>query len=275
MFLGLLFWSTLAAAQSSECASASRSGDEVTLRAESWDPVMVIGRELAHRYGISVSVEDPKWAFPLDTEDVAVADPKFSAERHDTHYLMMKSHVLQLTFYVSRNGTPEGVPRVLRQLAEAANREMTYAYRLDEDESEGNYALVATKAPNRAGGMVNIEPLLDHLVTIPSGTRSISLHASLMAKELSRQTGLNVSCCQAFVAGVPWGMASIPFEANDRPARDVLRELIRAEDKANSTSPIRHPSFDHWMVRCDGTGAPWCFIEVQGKYSNPCPSSRY
>ncbi len=35
-----------------------------------------MGRSLADRYGINVSVESPKWSFPFDTEDVAIADPQ-------------------------------------------------------------------------------------------------------------------------------------------------------------------------------------------------------
>jgi hypothetical protein len=264
----LLICSALGVSRSSDCASIRRDGDEVTLTAESWHPVMAVGRALADGFGVSVSVEDPKWAFPLDTEDVAVDDPKFSAEHHNVHYLLMKRHVLQVRFSAPRNAAPKDIPELLRQLADAANQEMPYAYRVDA--SDNHYALVPTKTRNSAGQVEDVQPLLDRHVTIPPGTRAIAEHAELMAEQLSQQTGLHVSCCQAFAGGILWGRTRVTFAAQDKSAREVLTELIRLEDEANSESPNKHPAYDHWTVGCDGTGAPWCFIEVEGKYGGHC-----
>ena len=75
----------------------------------------------------------------------------------------------------------------------------------------------------------------------------------------------------SFVAGVPWGTAQVSFEADNKPARQVLKQLMVAEEKANSESSATHPYYDHWAVRCDGTGSPWCFIEVESRYSARCP----
>ena len=67
-------------------------------------------------------------------------------------------------------------------------------------------------------------------------------------------------------------MAKLRFEADNKPAREVLKWLILTEQQANSQASSGHPNYDHWVVRCDGTGAPWCFIEVEGKFSSPrCP----
>jgi len=252
-----------------ECASVTENGDEVTIRAESWDPVFNIGRTLSDRYGISVSVEAPKWAFPSDTEDVAVADLKFSEQHNNIHYDVMKRHTVEVRFSVSGNTHPGDVAQLLRQVANAANKEMPYRYRLDA--SGEDYGLVPTSTRNSNGDLEDVLPLLDRNVTIPPGTRSIAEHAKLMADELSKQTGLHVGCCQALVAGVPWGTAQITFETNNKPARQVLKQLMVAEQKANSESSATHPYYDHWVVRCDGTGAPWCFIEVESRYSARCP----
>jgi len=270
LLAGLLVTSLIGGAQSpNDCASVKENRDEVTLRAESWDPVLNIGRTLADRYGISVSVEAPKWAFPGDTEDVAVADPAFSEQHDNIHYDIMKRHAIELRFSTSGNKHPDDVARLLRQVADAANREMPYGYRLDV--SGGDYALVPTRTRNSNGDLEDVLPLLDRNVTIPLGTRSIAEHASLMADELSKQTGLHIGCCQALVAGVPWGMAKIRFEADNKPAREVLKWLILTEQQANSQASSWHPNYDHWVVRCDGTGAPWCFIEGEGKFSSRCP----
>jgi len=265
---GLLVCSALGATRGSDCASVNKSGDEVALMAESWDPVLAISRTLADHYGISVSIEAPKWAFPIDTEDVAVADPAFSVQHGGVHYRVMKRHVVEVRFSAPWNGSPDDVPGLLRQVADAANKEMPYAYRLDVSGSD--YALVPTRTRNSRAELEDVQPLLDRHVTIPPGTRSIAEHAKLMADQLSQQTGLHVSCCQSFVAGIPWGLAKVAFEADDTPAREVLKSLINIERQANSKAPNRYPDFDHWTVSCDGTGAPWCFIEVAGKFASRC-----
>jgi hypothetical protein len=230
---------------------------------------LAIGVTIADRYGIKVSVEAPKWDFPGDTEDVAVADPDFSEQHDHIHYDVMRRHAIAASFSTSENGHPDDVAGLLRQLADAANREMPYEYRLDV--SGDDYALVPTRTRNSKGDLEDVLPLLDRNVTISSGTRSIVEHANLMADELSKQTGLHIACCQSFVAGVPWGMAEVRFEADHKPAREVLKSLILIEQQANSQASGRHPDYDHWVVRCDGTGAPWCFIEVEGKSSSWCP----
>ena len=63
----------------------------------------------------------------------------------------------------------------------------------------------------------------------------------------------------------------IALEADNKPARQVLKQLMVVEQKANSESSATHPYYDHWVVRCDGTGAPWCFIEVESRYTARCP----
>ena len=270
LLAGLLVASLIGGAQNpDDCASVRENGDEITLRAESWDPVLTIGRTLTDRYGINVSVEAPKWAFPADTEDVAVADPAFSEQHDDIHYDIMKRHAIEVRFSTSGNGHPDDVVRLLRQVANAANREMPYGYRLDV--TDDDYALVPTRTRNSNGDLEDILPLLDRRVSIPLRTRSIAEHANLMADELSKQTGLHIGCCQSLVAGVPWGMAKLRFEADNKPAREVLKWLILSEQQANSQASSRHSDYDHWVVRCDGTGAPWCFIEVEGKFSSRCP----
>jgi hypothetical protein len=267
---GLSATSLIVGAQNpNDCASIRENGDEVTLRVETWDPVLTIGRTLTDPYGIKVSVEAPKWAFPGDTEDVAVADPAFSEQHNNIHYDVMKRHAIEVRFSTSENRQPVDVAGLLRQVADAANREMPYGYRLDV--SGDDYALIPTRTRNSNGDLEDVLPLLDRSVTIPLGTRSIAEHANLMAGELSKQTGWHIGCCQGLVAGVPWGMAEVRFGADNKPAREVLKWLILTEQQANSQASSRHPDYDHWVVRCDGTGAPWCFIEAVGKLPSRCP----
>jgi hypothetical protein len=270
---GLLFCSALAGAQKSECASVTRSNGEVVLTADSWDPVYALSATLADRYGVSVSVEGPQWAFPGDAEDVAVADPQFSAQHQNAHYLVMKPHVVQIRFSAVGDAAPTDLHGLLLQLANSANKALPYAYRLDLQ--DGEYVLVPTKTRNSAGELQEVQPLLDRHVSISSDSRPIAEHAKLMADELSRQTGLHISCCQGMIAGVPWGRAVVPFQADDEPAREVLQRLVRLEQRENAEAASTrhaawHSPYDHWTLTCDGTGVPWCSIEVRGAFSGEC-----
>jgi hypothetical protein len=264
----VLFCTALAVAQQSECASVARKNDGIVLTANFWDPVYSLSKTLADLYGVSVSVESPEWSFPCDAEDVALSDPQFSAQHHNTHDLVMKPHIVRIHFSAAGDAPPRDVHRLLLELASSANKALPYAYRLDS--RAGDYALVPTKTRNSAGELEEVRPLLDHRVKISPGVRPIAEHAKLMADELSRQTGLHITCCQGFIAGVPWGQAVVPFQADDERARDVLRQLIQLEQRENAVAGARHPPYNHWMVECDGTGSPWCAIEVRGIFGAEC-----
>jgi hypothetical protein len=145
----------------------------------------------------------------------------------------------------SRLHTPVETARRLRRAEpgpqRAANREMPYGYRVDA--SGGDYALVATGTRNSKGNLEDVMPLLDRNVTIPSGTRRVADHANLMADDLSRQTGLHIGCCQWYVAGIPWGIAEVTFQASSKPVRQVLKSLILMEQRAewSSERTPKHP----------------------------------
>jgi hypothetical protein len=115
----------------------------------------------------------------------------------------MKRHVIEVQFAIYESKRPEDVIGLLRQVMDAANSEMPYAYRLDM--SDNDYALVSTKARNSSGAFEHAVPLLDSRVSIAPATRTIAQHAHLMANELSKQTGMHVGCCQGFVpeTGIP------------------------------------------------------------------------
>lgn len=263
LLCGSLLCSYTCLAQDSECASVSKEGGNIVLIANSWDPVAALAQTLADRYGISVSVEAPKWDFPRDTEDVAIADPQYSATHNHVHYQVMKRHLLQVRVPATVISATNDVPALLRRIADAANKVMPYGYRVDV--AGRDYGLVPTKTRNSTGVLEEIEPLLDRHVTIPDGMRPIAEHAKLLAQQLSQQTGFHVSCCQSVIFGIPWGMAKVQFGATNKPAREVLKALMQLEHETNSQS-----SFIRWVVRCDGTGAPWCSIDLAGRFSTHC-----
>lgn len=263
-----LLFPTVATSQSSQCAEIKKTDYEITLTARSWNPVAMLGTTLADLYGQRIVVEDPQWAFPYDTKDISVADPAWTAKHHNAHELVMKAHTLRVRFPINADGSVQDFAHVVQQIADEANKQMPYGYRMQR--FGDIYDLVPMSTRDASGKVVLVTPMLDLHVTIPRGTRPIADHARLMAEQLSKQTGFHISCCQSLVAGVPWGLASVEFGADDQPAREVLRSLIQLEAVENGAASARHPDYTFWAVRCDGSGSPWCSIEVQARYSGFC-----
>jgi hypothetical protein len=114
---------------------------------------------------------------------------------------------------------------------------------------------VPTKTRDVEGRVVSVPALLDRKVTIGHGMWSIIENAQLMTESLSAETGFHVSCCQAAIAGYPWGMEVVDFEARDEPARSVLTRLMR-----------RVQGRYNYLERCDPISPgreTWCFINVE------------
>ncbi len=246
--------------QTTECAKVTRSGGEVMMVADSIRVVDSIANTLAQEFGVVVSAEEPQYQFSEDLQDVREADPDWSAQHPKAHYLVPKRRRVEIRFSVLPDGSPRDAGDLLRKVLEKVKGQVPFGYRLDVD---GDFAsFVPTTARNADGVVVPATPLLDRQVTIPLGNRRISESGKLMADSLSAQTGLRVSCCEAFVAGVPWGMAVVPFEAHDETARDVLERLILLNQQSNRLS-----SRNYWLLRCDSGS---CFINVENVWGDGC-----
>jgi hypothetical protein len=249
-----------ASGQTTECAKVTRSGDEVTVIADSIRVVDSIANTLAQRFGILVNAEQPQYQFSGDLKDITEADPDWSAQHPKVHYLVPKRRHMEIHFSLLPDGSPSDVDGLMRQVLEKANQLTPFRYRLDGD---GEFFSFVPTTTRNADGIVGAAiPLLDRRVTIPLGNRRISESAKLMADSLSAQTGLHVSCCQALFAGIPWGMPVVPFEAHDETARNVLERLIVLNQESSRVS-----SRNYWLLRCD---SGWCFINVENVWGSGC-----
>jgi hypothetical protein len=199
-FLLILSCCSVALAQNPELGRVERNGDQATLIVEGPRPVDSAASILAAEFGIRVNVEDPAYIFRDDVKDVTATVSRDA--RIARPILIPKGGNLEIHFPLGQDGMPADVEGLLRSLVDAANTQFPFQYRLDAD---GNwFSIVPTHTRDQLGNSVATVPLLDRHVTIPPGTRPIMESARLMADALSAQTGLNVSCCQAFVAGIPW-----------------------------------------------------------------------
>lgn len=221
-------------------AIIERTGNHVMVSSDAPRPLHAIATVLNREFGWSISVEDPIWSFDGDLRDASVDSARL---RPGT--LVPRGGHLQFEFKVT-NPAQDGAG-VMMALLEAANEQLPFVYRLDKDGE--NFRFVPVRIRNDQGRLSDAVPLLDRLVTIPYGRRPIHEVASLMAQDLSRQTGLKVSCCQSVVAGYPWGMNSITYGAEQIRARDVLKHLTAPQGELS-----------RWMSRCD---RHFCFVDFR------------
>ncbi len=223
--------------QTSDVARIEVQGDSATLSVNTFRPLDAIATKLEQQFAIAVSAEDPIFQFRGDMMDISVEDSRLR-----TGTLVPARWGFEVRFPLNPDGSPRNLRRLLADIVAAANLHSPFAYRLDE---VGNtFFFVPTRTRDSQGHSIAITPLLDRTVTIPAGTRRIYESASLMADDLSRQTGLHVSCCQSSLGGIPWGMEQILFAATNEPARAVLRRL----------------GLSHWHMRCD---EKFCIIDMR------------
>lgn len=227
----------IALPQTSDDAKIERHGDSAVLSVNTFRPLDAVATKLHSQYGIPISAEDPLFQFRGDMMDISLEVPRL---RPGT--LVPARWGFELQFLVNPDGSPRNSHDLLTSIVAAANVRSPFAYRLDE--VSGLFFFVPTRKRDAQGRSIAMTPLLDRPVTVPPGVRRIRESASLMVADLSRQTGLRVSCCQSAVAGYPWGMEEVMFGANNEPARSVLRRL----------------GLTVWHVRCD---EEFCFIDMR------------
>lgn len=229
--------SQVAVAQTSDVAQIERRGDSAVLSVHTFRPLDAIATKLESQFGIAVSAEDPVFQFRGDMMDISL-----EVSRIRPGALVPARWKVEVQFPLNPDGSPQNVRELLSSIVAEANVRSPFAYRLDE--AGGAFFFVPTRTRDAQGQPIAMTPLLDRLVTIPPGVRRINESAALMAADLSRQTGLQVSCCQSWIAGYPWGMERVMFASNNEPARSVLRRM----------------GLNHWHVRCD---EKFCFIEMR------------
>ena len=241
-----------------------RNGDQATLSVFGGRPVDMAAKKLVDEFGVAVNVEDP---LDFYSDDVQFSHVAASGKR----VMVPRAALLEMPLVLNQDGSVRDAVRVVENLRDAANAQFGFAYRIDHDRDL--FTLGPTRTRDEQGRSVDVTPLLDRHITVPLGTRKIFEHVNLLTESLRQQTGVRVSCCQAFVSGIPWGRTVIAFEARDEPARSALLRLLRSEPGREGLVPIEHTGASrlvkaapereqwYWLMRCQ-PGEAWCFINV-------------
>lgn len=249
--LCLLWASAIALPQSPEAGRVERYDTQATLIVDSGRPLDSAAITIAEQFGIPVSSEDPPYVYKDDVKDVTAAE--WRRLHPSARALVPKGGRLKVQFALRPDGAPEDLRGLLQGLVDKANEQFPFVFRLDVDGD--SFTFVPTHTRDLLGHVVEITPLLDRRVSIPLGNRTVAETANLMTAQLSAQTGLRVTCCQGVVAGIPWGMEKVDFEAHGEPARSVLRRLKGSELQGR-------PNMYYWLQRCDPMPSQWCFINL-------------
>ena len=222
-----------------------------TLTVDSGRPFDSAAKTLARRYGILINSEDPEYLYSNDMKDVTAEVAR--RIRPGMRVFVPNGGRLEVRFPVQPDGSPQDVRGMLQAVVDAANAQFPFAYRLEVGRDA--YTFVPTTTRDVQGRVVSVPALLDRKVTIRPGVRSIIEHAKLMTDSLAVETGFNVNCCQGAIAGYPWGMEKVDFEARDEPGRSVLTRLMRKVKGGY-----------YYLERCDPITPgreTWCFINVE------------
>lgn len=179
---------------------------------------------------------------PLDAAAVLIANEFGVAVSVEELLSGPRLGKLDVSFALSPDGSIENIPVLLQALVDEAKHQLGSEYRVDG-------RILIQEGPGRT------MPLLDRPITIPSGIRSLAESAGILSQELSKQTGFRVHCCQAAIAGIPWGMQSVWFGAKEEKARSVLGRLI-------ALSLEGQPNRYYWLLRCDPKTGGWCFVNL-------------
>lgn len=218
--------------------TVDRQGDlvRISIADSHWAAVDMV-MAIREKFGIPLCIESPTLIYSGDLTDVSLKNDRL---RKGT--FVPRKQSLTVSF-LAPNGSAD---LVVKPLLSSINEQLTVKYRLDTDVDR--FMLIPAEVRDRTGKLAPVRPLLDLEVSIPQGARSIAAIAGLMSQDLSKQTGMTISCCQSGIGGYPWGMEEITFGTPRMPAREVLKHLIRYAKGRNL-----------WISRCD---QKFCFIDL-------------
>jgi hypothetical protein len=249
-FLFLLCCSSFVPAQNPELGRIERSGNEATLIVDSPRPVDSAASTLAAEFGIRVNVEDPTYIFSDDVRDVTASVSRDA--KIPRPVLVPKGGHLEVHLTLGPDGMPTNTPGLLRSLVDAANAQFPFQYRLDVDANW--FTIVPTHTRDLLGrGSRPCRCSLPHHYSAGDegdyGERQPDGAAALRANRPARELLPGGRRMHSL------GLAEVSFEANDEPARNVLKRLITA-------AAVNQPDRDYWLQRSDPLPSTWCFINL-------------
>jgi len=233
-----------------------------TLIAGGSNPMEVVAETVEQCLGVPVSSERPFQMFPGDLLDVT--DPKFVAQHPepDRRVFASKPAKVQVDFATNPDGSATDVEAVLKAVAAQVNTQQPYEFTVEKVMRPKfmMFAIVPTATHDEQGAVIRPVPYMETTVALRAQKAAISDLANQMTPQMSAKTGYKFNCCQVFVTGIPWGVGTIEYGPVEKPAREVLADLMAADGRAQS-----------YMAACEARNREFCFVNVR---SVPKPTRR-
>src|SRR5689334_4795680 len=125
--LGLVYLVTAAAvcaAQGDAFVRVLRDGEQATLSAFGSRPVDLAAKRLVDEFGIAVNVEDPFYVYRGDVQDISGGPQRV---------LIPAASLLEIRLDLRADGSVADAYELVRALADQANSQMPFGYRVDDD----------------------------------------------------------------------------------------------------------------------------------------------
>ena len=231
-----------------------------TLEAGGSDAANQVATTLKDCLGLAVSSERPFQMYIGDLLDTT--DPKWAAQQPDPskHVYAGKPAKVRVEFKTQKDGKATDPATLLRAVTSELNAQQPYEVAIDTVVRPHftMYALVPHATHNEKGQVVYPQPYMDTAISLSEQRTTIANLATQLANQMTQKTGYKFSCCQAAVFGQPWGMTELQYQTSDKPAREVLADLMEA---AGGT--------EAYSAACEARSHEFCAINVAAVQASP------
>ena len=224
-----------------------------TLTAAGGYPMQQVSETLGKCLGIAVGTERELQVWEGDLFDIT-APTWLAAHPQGPHAFSGKPAKVKVDFQINEDRSAEDLEALLKEVARQVNEQVPYSFEVRKVVRKTGtlYAMVPTTTHDESGRLIHPTPFLDTPVTIPAQKAKVMDLGAMVAAQITATTGYHFSCCQSYVAGQLWGSNEIEYQADKRPARDVIADLMEAEGQVPG-----------YMSACQARDRRFCMINVQ------------
>ena len=194
-------------------ASVTETPEAVHITANSPRPLLQALDALRHKYGWVVSYEDPAYGSSLDVIE----------SRDDPSQLLLPAGGSFNVAFPVRSPLEDQTLRLIVGAYNGSSNPGRFELRRT---AEGGFYVVGTSARNRTNTITPRYPLLDTLVTVASGERTIADTLNLLCHEIEAQNHTSVSV--GILPRALVGYTKVKIAASKVPARELLIQSLKA-----------------------------------------------
>jgi hypothetical protein len=204
-----------------ERAVIQHQSGTATVTANSGRPLSQALRAIRAEYGWVIDYEDPLYK---DPDLTTYADPRMPARLLKVPAGgAFQSSYPETPYMWSR--TDDERP-VLDKIVSDYNQSGNPGRFIVRAQSDGSYAAIGDEIADGSGGEVPVKPILDTLVSVPTGTRTLGATFFVVAGALSGAAGIPVVASPGFAVSRDMLQANVTVGGSEVPARSLLLQAF-------------------------------------------------